>query len=361
MPIPSACAVQIVFLHLRAVSSSQQSQALAAFSFSLQSSDLLYSQMEAEKESNWSLPVISVILRTLRLLSYAADDYRSSQREKARHVVEAHDMLKRFLQKQVVDRSAAAVSKKLGCLFIIVSLFKCFFRLRNLKMCSYLIKMMRTLPPLSAFALSDQTAYQFYYGRLMLFEERYDEAEQALAFAFSHCQPQHLSNKRRILLFLIPVSLLHGRYPLDALLSRYRLSVFSPLIHALRHGDLGRFSAQLELHQEVWIAQGIYLLLEKLKVSVYRNLIRIVYTRVWLQDVEQRGGSEKDRVQLPLHVLQRCVRGLGQEMGMDELECVLANLIYSGQLKGYIAHKRCVVLSKQEPFPKQQTQQLTET
>lgn len=39
-------------------------------------------------------------------------------------------------------------------------------------------------------------------------------------------------------------------------------------------------------------------------------------------------------------------------MSIDELECILANLIFQNSIKGYIAHKRCVVLSKADPFPK---------
>ena len=40
------------------------------------------------------------------------------------------------------------------------------------------------------------------------------------------------------------------------------------------------------------------------------------------------------------------------ELDLDELECTLANLIYSGYVKGYIAHeKRVLVLSKASPFP----------
>ena len=40
------------------------------------------------------------------------------------------------------------------------------------------------------------------------------------------------------------------------------------------------------------------------------------------------------------------------DLDLDELECTLANLIYSGYVKGYIAHeKRVLVLSKASPFP----------
>ena len=39
-------------------------------------------------------------------------------------------------------------------------------------------------------------------------------------------------------------------------------------------------------------------------------------------------------------------------METDEIECIVANLIYAGYVKGYIAHQHGkVVLSKQDAFP----------
>ncbi len=39
-------------------------------------------------------------------------------------------------------------------------------------------------------------------------------------------------------------------------------------------------------------------------------------------------------------------------MDMDEIECVIANLIYKGYMKGYMSHqKKILVVSKADPFP----------
>jgi hypothetical protein len=39
-------------------------------------------------------------------------------------------------------------------------------------------------------------------------------------------------------------------------------------------------------------------------------------------------------------------------MDLDELECLLANQIYLGYVKGYISHEsRMMVLGKADPFP----------
>ena len=40
------------------------------------------------------------------------------------------------------------------------------------------------------------------------------------------------------------------------------------------------------------------------------------------------------------------------KLSMEEVECLVANLIYRGYVKGYISHaKRVLVLSKMNPFP----------
>ena len=40
------------------------------------------------------------------------------------------------------------------------------------------------------------------------------------------------------------------------------------------------------------------------------------------------------------------------QLDLDELECLLANQIYLGFIKGYISHeKRLMVLAKDRPFP----------
>ena len=39
-------------------------------------------------------------------------------------------------------------------------------------------------------------------------------------------------------------------------------------------------------------------------------------------------------------------------MKIEDVECVLSNLIYDGMVKGYISHAKSVlVLSKKDPFP----------
>jgi hypothetical protein len=43
---------------------------------------------------------------------------------------------------------------------------------------------------------------------------------------------------------------------------------------------------------------------------------------------------------------------MGMQMENDELECILANLIYQGYVKGYISHQlKVLVVSAKNAFP----------
>ena len=59
-----------------------------------------------------------------------------------------------------------------------------------------------------------------------------------------------------------------------------------------------------------------------------------------------------EKSQMPLPVIGKALEILGMRTDTDEIECILANLIYRGYIRGYIAHtKRTLVLSKRDPFP----------
>jgi hypothetical protein len=57
--------------------------------------------------------------------------------------------------------------------------------------------------------------------------------------------------------------------------------------------------------------------------------------------------------QIPIPTLQAACSAYGVAVDADELECVLVNLITADPplIRGYIAHARCLVLAKQNPFP----------
>ena len=88
------------------------------------------------------------------------------------------------------------------------------------------------------------------------------------------------------------------------------------------------------------VKKGTFLLLEQSKILVYRNLFKKVFLV---------SGSQ---TQLKLHLFERALQHLGEPTDLAEVECVVANLIYRGYVKGYISHQKAVlVVSKKDPFP----------
>ena len=62
----------------------------------------------------------------------------------------------------------------------------------------------------------DMVTYRYYVGRLNMFEDQYEVAEENLEYALVHCHKDAVANKRRILRYLVPVKLLRGRLPTAA-------------------------------------------------------------------------------------------------------------------------------------------------
>jgi hypothetical protein len=122
-------------------------------------------------------------------------------------------------------------------------------------------------------------------------------------------------------------------------LDKYQLDEFKPIIEGIRKGDLRTFQDGLVKYQGRFIRQGTYLLLEKCKTVCYRNLFKRIF-------------KVMDSHQISLNDVAKALKWLGMPIDLDEVECILANLIYRGYVRGYLSHaKRVLVLSKRDPFP----------
>jgi len=341
---------QVTVSHLMSNECFHRGDFISSYKFELQASEGIVEILTNDRESNWWIPLVNSVVTHLRLSAQAADRTRESSgdRGKDKYMIETQDILKtRYLQRMIMDRSVNQ-SKKTGSLFIIVHLFKIYFKINNLRLCSFLVNMVRnpTFPRMETFPLSQTVSYHYYLGRLKIFEQDYPTAEEYLYYAFKHCHKSSFRNKKRILHFLVPVRLLSGKIPSIKLLQKYKLSAFEGIVKAIKSGNIKSYNESLESRQEQFINKGIFLILEKLKNFAYRNLFRKVYKMLQSLEVDP---SKKHQLPLPLLITALNVNGI--VMDTDELECILANLIFDGNMKGYIAHKRCVVLSKADPFP----------
>ena len=110
---------------------------------------------------------------------------------------------------------------------------------------------------------------------------------------------------------------------------------------AVHRGDLRTFERELDTHQQRFIQHGSYLLVERAKTIAYRNFFKRVHS------LHDEGTTKLD-----IAMFKRCLDAMGVRMDKEEVECVLANLIYKGYIKGYLSHQHSkLVVSKTNSFP----------
>ncbi|EHK96284.1 putative protein CSN12 like protein [Glarea lozoyensis 74030] len=212
------------------------------------------------------------------------------------------------------------------------------------------------MPPLESFPLAHQVTFKYYVGVIYFLEENYVESEKNLTEAWTLCHKDSIRNKELILTYLIPCHLLTTHtLPTLALLSPYpRLQkLFLPLSRCIKKGDLSGFDAALIAGEDEFVKRRIYLTLERGRDVALRNLLRKVFIAGGFEDAKEPGAPQVRKTRVPVAEFGAAISiGSKETMDNDEVECLLANMIYKNLMKGYIARDRgIVVLSKGGAFP----------
>ncbi|PRW20744.1 PCI domain-containing 2 [Chlorella sorokiniana] len=298
-----------------------------------------------EDSGAWVVAPMHSVVHNLSSVALAADAELRAAGQRPDKLGDAGDQLRKCFS--VSLQAPGNKDKKLAALDIVNVSIKIYFRLNTLRLCKNLIRTVdsRQFADFDAFPASQRVTYKFYVGRLAVFDENYQEAQEALEYALAHCHRGAARNKALVLKYLVPVQLLLGRLPTPALIAAHGLHQYEPIIAAMRSGDVKLFNDTMEAQQFRFIQEGTYLLLEKLRYAVYRRLLRVVH------GVHAQLEPEK-RTQIPLPQFQTALALQGVPLDMDEVECVAANLIFRKYVRGYISHKNEVmVVAKADPFP----------
>ncbi|KAM3967371.1 PCI domain-containing protein 2 [Aphomia sociella] len=295
--------------------------------------------LQSQKEENWSLPLMYTVCLDLRLVAQRAEGCNPQSNGKIMEKA-AESLLACFRVCAADNRSSDYETKRLGMLNLVNQLLKVYFRINKLHLCKPLIRAIDSSPFKDQFPLAQQITYRYFVGRKAMFDSDYRSADEYLSFAFQNCHRNSNKNKRLILTYLVPVKMLLGFMPAKHLLQKYDLLQFWDLVSAVKNGDLRGIDRVMEEHESFFIQAGIYLMVEKLKITAYRNLFRKVYLA-------------ENTHQIDIASFQAALQLMGQDdVDSDETQCIVANLIYDGRVKGYISyqHKK-VVVSKQNAFP----------
>uniref|UniRef100_A0A4W4FJP3 PCI domain-containing protein 2 n=1 Tax=Electrophorus electricus TaxID=8005 RepID=A0A4W4FJP3_ELEEL len=294
---------------------------------------------QAHKEENW---------HCWRLFPMAVSCGQAEQQLLKKGKGKVGDMLEKAAEQLMScfrvcasdNRAGIDDSKKWGMLFLVNQLFKIYFKINKLHLCKPLIRAIDSSNLKDDYSMAQRVTYKYYVGRKAMFDSDFKLAEDYLSFSFQHSHRSCQRNKRLILIYLLPVKMLLGHMPTNQLLRKYDLLQFADVTKAVSEGNLLLLNEALTKHETFFIRCGIFLILEKLKIITYRNLFKKVYHLLKTH-------------QLPLDAFLVALKMMQvEEVDIDEVQCILANLIYMGHIKGYISHQhQKLVVSKQNPFP----------
>ncbi|KAJ3116749.1 COP9 signalosome (CSN) subunit [Phlyctochytrium bullatum] len=202
--------------------------------------------------------------------------------------------------------------------------------LKQINLASNLIKSLKSadLPELDKYPIGHVVTFRYYMGVLAFFNEEYARADEELTYAMRHCRTQgpdpelYANNRKMILNYLVPTRLISGKIPKPELYDKYPSvkDTYRDIINATISGNLSLFDETLESHQRDIIVHGTYLTIERCRFLCFRNLAK----KVWL--------CKGKATRLEFSNFLRAVKVAGcHDIDMDEIECMLANLIDKDQ------------------------------
>lgn len=120
---------------------------------------------------------------------------------------------------------------------------------------------------------------------------------------------------------------------------------YGVIAEAVANGDIRALEKQLDGNMELYIQSGVFLSLEKLRHLTLRNLLKKITIALAQNPQELQTSEYVDKPWIiPLKLPFAVLREWDSELDMDELECILANLIFIGYVKGYIASEQNVLV-----------------
>ena len=309
------------------------------------------------RQENSFLPVAIYFIQKLKYLALRFKEKLNQGNEKLQESVTwLTSLLSQFqrikTEMQIKNDMIAAIS---------IQLFWLYFRLVQYKSADRLQTNIQKNMTESRYSNSIMVSYNYYEGRMMLFESKLETAYLKLNNVL-HALPNAnstISNKnlRQVLKYMIPLWLYYGVQPDREYLIKHRRQEYINLIEAVKIGSLSLFRHEMQKFKRVWIKRGLYLMMEKFQLILYRNLFKkvhrlldskhIIDTKAFQEavDFSMRWKKGKDSKLLPDEPSEKCFE-------INELECIVATLIHRFYIKGYISHEQGkIVLSKVNPFP----------
>ncbi|GAA6064667.1 hypothetical protein JCM10212_001783 [Sporobolomyces blumeae] len=336
----------------------------------------LYKYLIDSKDVNtgWALDLLYRVCQDLRRVAEEADQTLMARGEKPGKLEEASRLLQKCFACCVNDRSQSAdveSTRKMGTYYLASLLFKTYFKLNSTALCKNIIRGItsQSVPELDVFPNGHRITYMYYLGVFAFLREDYADAEQKFVFALEGIHKKATRNIDLILDYLIPIMLLRGVVPSDKLLRRPSSShraLYGPFVDAIRTGNVKAYDRQLDRAEKRLMERGTYLVVERAREVCVRGLLKKAWileskpSRIHIDTFRRYYNAALRVEEAPTSTSTSTSNGKqngrrpdGDEVfDSEEMECLLANCINKGVIKGYISHDhQMVVLSKERPFP----------
>ena len=239
--------------------------------------------VDMSKTSSWCLQSFDVVAVDLRLLAHRLDSETEQSAGAGGGAEGTRDDLcgKLISEWRATLREFDDLGKPLAMLMIANQLIQISFKMRNFSILNTIIVNVNSNKNLgsdtiSTFPSSVQVRFHFFMGRMSLFTNHNERAQERLSEALRLCPPSPVKNRRLIFIYLITINLLQGRLPSENLLRTYDLPAFFEISCAVRTGDVRLFNQGLNVHRDFFVRWGILLPVRKVRLLVYRSLFRKV-------------------------------------------------------------------------------------
>lgn len=254
-------------------------------------------------------------------------------------------------------------SKRIDIYFFLSCLIKIYFKLNNIELAKSIEKALKgsrfELPKLDRSLIDKGSAITYLYYSALLslddleFSSSYHKLIQALDLlsyngSFDTIKPQF----EKILILLLPLNYyLNKKLPKSFIWKKFPLLNYiynQTLFSAIKTGNLNEFENYLIKFQPFLLKKKLVILFEKMVDLCYINLIKMI-----IKCHNSFINNPSNHI-IPLLVFQIGFNYSHKttSYNFDQIECILANLIAEGKIKGYLSHgNKCIVMSKTVPFP----------
>ncbi|KAK4230087.1 protein CSN12 [Podospora fimiseda] len=282
----------------------------------------------------------------------------------------AADIIQKFFTSCLTDRSSGRwetpKGKKVAVYLFANLTLKLLFTCDKSPLAAQMFTNLSTSgPALQLYPASQRVTFLYYLGRFNFDHAHYFRAHLCFEEAYRQCHVAALAHKRKILTYWIPCNMLFGRFPSQGLLGKQEAvgfgEIFVPICQAIRLGDFVRFYAAINspLAKDFLWGKGFYLpFLYRLKNLVWRSFTRKTFILTWKGPSATIAPSLSfDDLLVAARFVQRQLEASSQSGNgllmpseglifgnkvpdMDDVESVVAGLLYAGLLNGFIARQQ---------------------